>query len=810
MGILGIFRKRPLDAETFAHASAVGPPPEAPPAEAAVRGGLPEAAPESAAPWGESVDETFTPACQEAPGNGQSAAETFAPAFPEAPGEDEGAAEAGPDEEPSAPKEPESREEPYLKGAAEAGPDEEPPAPKEPESREEPYLKGAAEAGPDEEPPAPKEPESYEERYLKNIERLAFPAAAKPAPEPEKASAEDWPPAPDPQSELGRLRTMILGREIAQVEALRRTLTEPGPHAKAVSQVITEALLLRSKEDDKLGAVLRPTVERIFKASVDRDPEALASQLFPVIGPAIRRSVSEALFSKLQSFNTTLETSLSLKGLKWRVEALRTRKTFSEIVLLKTLVYQVEEIFLIHAETGTALEHLQIEGLENRDTDMVGSMLTAILSFIRDSFTRAGHDNLETMQFGERTIYFRRSGQMYLACVVLGSPPAALPQELQEALDLIVVECAEDMANFSGDIEGFKKARRYLSDFLIAKYKEKPRQMSFLSRVVIFMIIAALLGGAGWLYRRHYEEIQRQEATAAAAEQARIKAEEALALEAETFRVHLDELDNTPGLVLVRVAPSRTAAPWEITVLKDVLAREPEEILLEKNLPPGRFKIFVHPYLSLDHEIVKARVESAIEPLPGVEMTFDDAAGVLKFAGSAPMGWIMDTKERAQSIVGVRSVDVSGLTDPRMAELEALLAEINGVIIHFPVNKDEPTPEDAPKLAAAVDKVAELEQLAAAMQISVSLVIYGHADATGRDKYNYELSQERAKTVAAMLYARGSAVPVSTYGLGAQFAAPAEGAGEAAANPASRKIELRVRFTQGLYAGAVEKGRILP
>jgi OOP family OmpA-OmpF porin len=240
-------------------------------------------------------------------------------------------------------------------------------------------------------------------------------------------------------------------------------------------------------------------------------------------------------------------------------------------------------------------------------------------------------------------------------------------------------------------------------------------------------------------------------------------------------------------------------------VLKDVLAREPEEILLEKNLPPGRFKIFAHPYLSLDHEIVKARVESAIAPLPGVEMTFDEAAGVLKFTGSAPMGWIMATRERAQSIVGVRAVDVSGLTDPRMAELEALLAEINGVTIHFPLNKDEPTPEDAPKLAAAVDKVAELEQLAAAMQISANLVIYGHADATGRDKYNYELSQERAKTVAAMLYARGSAVPVSTYGLGAQFAEPADGAGEAAANQASRKIELRVRLTQGVYAGALEK-----
>jgi outer membrane protein OmpA-like peptidoglycan-associated protein len=82
--------------------------------------------------------------------------------------------------------------------------------------------------------------------------------------------------------------------------------------------------------------------------------------------------------------------------------------------------------------------------------------------------------------------------------------------------------------------------------------------------------------------------------------------------------------------------------------------------------------------------------------------------------------------------------------------------------------------------------------------MNVSLVIYGHADATGQDRRNFELSEQRTKTVAAMLYARGSAVPISNYGLGSQFSAKNE-TGPPVEDQDSRKIELRVRVTQSIF-----------
>ena len=38
-------------------------------------------------------------------------------------------------------------------------------------------------------------------------------------------------------------------------------------------------------------------------------------------------------------------------------------------------------------------------------------------------------------------------------------------------------------------------------------------------------------------------------------------------------------------------------------------------------------------------------------------------------------------------------------------------------------------------------------------------------DTVGSDKRNYEISQARTRTIAAMLYARGSSIPIAMYGL---------------------------------------------
>jgi outer membrane protein OmpA-like peptidoglycan-associated protein len=97
------------------------------------------------------------------------------------------------------------------------------------------------------------------------------------------------------------------------------------------------------------------------------------------------------------------------------------------------------------------------------------------------------------------------------------------------------------------------------------------------------------------------------------------------------------------------------------------------------------------------------------------------------------------------------------------------------------------------RLTLAVETLTELESLAASMGMAASLTIYGHADATGTEKRNYEISQNRAKAIAAMLYAKGSSMPIALYGMGAEYADTEKGK---VGHQASRRIELKVRLVQ--------------
>jgi OOP family OmpA-OmpF porin len=75
------------------------------------------------------------------------------------------------------------------------------------------------------------------------------------------------------------------------------------------------------------------------------------------MGPAIRKSISETMQQMLENLNQLLEESLSPKSLRWRFDAWRTGRSYSELVLLNTLEFSVEQVFLIHRKTSLLIHH---------------------------------------------------------------------------------------------------------------------------------------------------------------------------------------------------------------------------------------------------------------------------------------------------------------------------------------------------------------------------------------------------------------------------------------------------------------------
>ena len=592
-------------------------------------------------------------------------------------------------------------------------------------------------------------------------------------------------PEPPDSDELSRLRGLLFAREIALIDKLRDALSSKYRDADTVSDVLAEAVILRSGKDRQLNTALEPLVDEILKNSLRRRQNEFVNVLFPLMGPSIRKSIAETFRSMLGSFSKSVEMAFSWRGLRWRLQGWRSGKPFSEIVMLNTLVYRVEQIFFIHSETGLVLSHQVNEGVGSHDADMVSAMLTAIQDFVRDCFASGSDGELESLQLGDFTIYIEKSPKAYLACVVRGAPPGDFKLHLRGTLELMLVEYAEQLEEFDGDTAHFQTAARFLDSCMLSHYADEDKPLPLWAKA---LPLALVLLAAGWFGFSHYQNIKLAGERAAFAQDMH-----------DTLRI----LRAEPGLMIVHV--DETSLPWQVIAFKDALARDPEAILRGHGIDVGRFAFKTVPFISYDASIVSRRAQTGLTLPDTVTMDFD-GKGTLYLRGTAPLAWVVQARDQARTMPGVERVDTSGIHDPKMERIESLVREIEGTSIEFPSGKDIPVARDLPKLQKAVDALAELEQISNEMGFSTSLTIYGHADSTGLEKRNYEISQARTRTVAAMLYAKGSSIPIAMYGMGAAFpkggqpetAAP----GKAREDQASRRIELRVHLARSASAEA--------
>ena len=200
-------------------------------------------------------------------------------------------------------------------------------------------------------------------------------AEAFPKERPKLAAGND---TGQPADDLKILRGIIVGPEKTRIHRLEKRLDDSGTRADELSRVLPDAIARCTLKDQKIARSLQPTIEESIRVSVQKNPEVLADAIFPLMGPGIRKAIASTIMGMIQSFNQLLNHSFSIQGLKWRVEALRTRRPYAEILLLNTLLYQVEQVFLIHRKNGLVLQHGVGPSVKFQDPDLVSGMLTAM------------------------------------------------------------------------------------------------------------------------------------------------------------------------------------------------------------------------------------------------------------------------------------------------------------------------------------------------------------------------------------------------------------------------------------------------
>ena len=444
--------------------------------------------------------------------------------------------------------------------------------------------------------------------------------------------------------QLEQLRTLLVGREIEALSRLTGVVDDPERFAAAIGRILPTAIA-QATSDERMGHVLAPVMERAAESSIRNDPTTLINILYPTIVPAIRKSIGETIDETFQRLNQSLKYSLTWRGLKWRWEAWRTGASFAEVVLKHTLVYQVEHVFLVHRHTGLLIAHVSAENAVSQDPQLVSSMLVAIQDFVRDSFSGAEHQGLDSLRLGELRLWSEPGPFAALVAVIRGDPPEGLHDTFRNTLSRIHAERHHALESFNGDSAGLRDVEARLRD-LVALGEHAPPRVG-LARLVIWGLVLLLLILAGtwaaWWWNNE-----------------------------QLWQGYLDRLRAQPGIVITEAG--KRDGMFVVSGLRDPLAVDPQAILREAGVNPAWVVDSWVPYQALDPQLVLKRLDATLDP--PLSVTLSIAGNRIVARGSAPRAWIEEARAIAQSLpAGAPSFDVAGVTNADEAEEQRQLAE---------------------------------------------------------------------------------------------------------------------------------------
>ena len=551
---------------------------------------------------------------------------------------------------------------------------------------------------------------------------------------------------------LDQLRQILFGQEKRTLSGLQQRHDDPILHAEDVSRILPQAVARCVRRDNHLAHAMAPAISSALKSSVKRDPGIVTNVIFPIIGPAIRKALAELFARLVQSFNHALEHSLSWRGLKWRMEAWRTGRPFAEVVLYHTLVFRVEQVFLIHQPTGLLLQHVVAPEVQSSNEDVISGMLTAIHSFVQDSFHVGPGEELQTIRVGELDVWVETGPCAALALVIRGQAPEEFRQTLVDTLEAIHLDEALALGSFKGDATLFQPVRPLLEECLKTQFAEQGHRA--MSPQMLIVLGVVVLAAVGWGVV-HWRDSARREGFIAA-------------------------LQREPGFVITETARAR--GKWRVTGLKDPLARDPVELARHAGLNVAKLEFRWQPYLALNSELLLRRARAHLAPPPGVEMAVQ--AGALVVSGTAPEIWWRVAQSAGLRLPGIDRVDgtelrleVAKSEDAGRDRAQVLKDELKNSILFFAHAQAELTNQPA-VVATVVKAASELAQLAHAQNSKITLLITGHTDRGGSEDFNLALSRQRAESVRQRLIEAG--VPremLATVGAGSSAPTPTESPG---------------------------------
>ncbi|MBF7074104.1 OmpA family protein [Glaciecola sp. MH2013] len=540
------------------------------------------------------------------------------------------------------------------------------------------------------------------------------------------------------EQQLDKLRDIVIGQKLDQHKAEIQAESR-----EQLAKVFTEALHDREVKDGSVNRVIQPIVTKAVEKSIKSQRSDFIDYLYPLVGSLVRKSVSVFFTDFIEKTNDIIENSFTLQGMKWRISAWRAGVSFSEYIASQTFLFKVEQVLLIHKETGALLQSLAANKGDDKNADLVSSMLIAINDFVADSFKleNAKHDDgdeqsLDQIKTDDFTLFIRKGPHVVLVAAVKGNMSRQGLEQLQLSLEQIQSIYLADLQAFNGDVSAFESATGLLQDCLLAE--EKTDQEKSKTPVYGWLVLSGIMLLLAWYFYGWWQTTQ--------------------------IVNKIEQLNPPAGLVIQEVE-THGRYDIEVKVFRDPISMSSEDWLAQNDIDLTLLSISEISLISLNNKAIKLKVERLMQAYP--TLSFDPEMALVR--GEIEISEFQAFLNKLNTIPGIEQLSVSTASvDLIREEIDLsnskevneqlfiqLVGEISSVQVIFESGEASLPAEQSTNL----DKVAELYStislLAEQLQRSTNLVIVGASDSTGEKSYNLQLSRQRSLAVRNALIERG-------------------------------------------------------
>ncbi|MDZ7263162.1 MAG: OmpA family protein [candidate division KSB1 bacterium] len=541
---------------------------------------------------------------------------------------------------------------------------------------------------------------------------------------------------------LEALRQILLREDLIKLQKLehelldlRQTISDKESLIVALEPIIANLLERKiAVSREEMAEALAPIMGEAIRLRVAEAKEDVIDALYPVIGKIIRKSVAEAMKKFIDSVNQKIDQTLQSRVFRRRVQSKLTGVPENALVIKDSLPFKIEQIFLIHRESGTLISHVSSQDAAAKvNEELISGMVTAIRDFASEAFSVGKDHDMDALQFDDKKILVELGNHFYLALVITGYEPAGFQDEVHRLSSRLHHRFHKFFRTFQGELTKSGEITKCITRFFDKHHQGRVTAEGTRSRPYLLYLLMALVIFATTIFaiRKIPPLLMQRRLLQTIAEQ--FQAVPELRQQPLHFRLsggHLIISGNVPS--------TRHLA------LIDSVAKQIHGLDIVQN------RVMVHDQAAFQSEIIH-RIQQQLQQdhrWQHLSLRFIVEDDHLVIEGDVPdLATKRDIGFMVSEMPGVHMV-INNLTitaSPPL-ELEAAQQQMPQYTIYFKVN-------DATIPAAELEKIAALLEYIKRWD-DAKLIVTGYSDNSATSSYNLALSEQRAKAVADYLIAQ--------------------------------------------------------